>query len=45
MDLLENLNATLRYIEDNPCGEIDEEKLTRIACVGSLKRFTLPVGK
>lgn len=35
MEMPESLNAAMRYIEDNLCGEIDNEKLARIACTGS----------
>lgn len=35
MEIPESLNAAMRYIEDNLCGEIENEKLARIACVGS----------
>lgn len=35
MEMPESLNAAMRYIEDNLCGEIDSEKLARIACTGS----------
>lgn len=36
-----NLNAAVRYIDDNLCGEIDVEKAGMIACVGadSFQRF------
>ena len=35
MEIPESLNAAMQYIEENLCGEIDNEKLARIACVGS----------
>lgn len=33
MDMTERLNAAVRYVEDNLCGEIDGDALARIACV------------
>ena len=41
MNMPEPLNAAIRYIEDNLCGEIDADELARIACVSldSFARF------
>lgn len=33
MDMLKRLNAAIRYVEENLCGEIDMAKLSQIACI------------
>ena len=41
MSMPDELNAAVRYVEENLCGEIDLEQLARIACVAqdSFLRF------
>lgn len=33
MNMPDQLNAAIRFIEENLCGEIDGDELARIACV------------